>query len=80
MTGRCVSGWYNEFVEILHRAETGPMIEEKDFERKLVALTIKRLVKDYGIKFDSSEIVPNDDRKRRQYEIIRFNQRSLQEV
>jgi methylamine--corrinoid protein Co-methyltransferase len=37
------------------------MIDEKDFERRLVAPTIKRLVDQYGIKFDGKTIVPADD-------------------
>jgi methylamine--corrinoid protein Co-methyltransferase len=36
-------------------------MEEADFERKLVAPTIKRLVKQYGIKFDPQAVVPSDD-------------------
>lgn len=48
-------------VEVLHRAETGPMIEEKTFELRLVAPAIKRLVKEYGIKFDRTQVVPGDD-------------------
>jgi len=48
-------------VEVLHRAETGPVIDEADFERHLVAPTIKRLVEEYDIKFDESAIVPSDN-------------------
>lgn len=48
-------------VEVLHRAETGPLMEEADFERTLVAPTIKRLIEVYSIKFDGSVIVPGDD-------------------
>jgi methylamine--corrinoid protein Co-methyltransferase len=48
-------------VEVLHRAESGPIIEEKEFERKLVAPTIKRLVGDYEIAFDDRTLVPSDD-------------------
>jgi methylamine---corrinoid protein Co-methyltransferase len=48
-------------LEVLHRAETGPMIEEADFSKKLVAPTIKRLVKKYDIKYDGSVVVPYDD-------------------
>src|SRR3990172_164721 len=48
-------------LEVLHRAETGPMIEEREFEATLIAPTTKRLVREYGIKFDRETIVPNDD-------------------
>jgi methylamine--corrinoid protein Co-methyltransferase len=48
-------------VEVLHRAESGPIMEESEFERRLVAPAIKRLIKDYDIRFERSTIVPNDD-------------------
>jgi methylamine--corrinoid protein Co-methyltransferase len=48
-------------LEVLHRAETGPIIDEADFERRLVAPTIKHLVEKYELKFDGSTIVPADD-------------------
>ena len=48
-------------VEILYRAETGPMMEEADFERRLVSPTIKRLIQKYDIKYDKSIFVPSDD-------------------
>ncbi len=48
-------------VDVLNRAETGPIIEESDFERRLVTPTINRLIKQYDIKFDHKTIVPSDD-------------------
>lgn len=48
-------------VEVLYRAETGPIMEEIDFERKLVAPTIKQTVEKYDIKFDGDTIVTSDD-------------------
>ncbi len=48
-------------LDVLRRAETGPMIDEKDFEAKLIAPTIKRLVEKYSIQYDKGVIVPNDD-------------------
>ena len=51
----------SRLVEVLHRAETGPVMEEADFERRLVAPTIKRLIKEYEIKFDKNAVVPSDD-------------------
>jgi methylamine--corrinoid protein Co-methyltransferase len=47
--------------EVLDRAENGPIIEEKAFERKLVAPTMKRVVEEYGIEFNNSTLVPSDD-------------------
>lgn len=40
----------SRLIEVLHRAETGPIMDEADFERKLVAPTIKNLVKKYEVK------------------------------
>lgn len=48
-------------IEVLSRAETGPIIEEKEFEAKLITSTIKGLIKKYEIKFDKKTIVPSDD-------------------
>lgn len=47
--------------EVLDRAESGPIVEEKEFERKLVAPTIKRLVDEYDVAFDDRTLVPSDD-------------------
>ena len=46
---------------VLDRAETGPIMDEKEFEKILVAPTSKRLVKQYEIKRDPNVIVPSDD-------------------
>jgi len=54
-------GHRSRLVEVLYRAETGPITDESDFERKLVAPTIKRLAKQYDLHFDPSTIVPSDD-------------------
>ncbi len=35
-------------IEVLTRAETGPIMEEADFERNLLGPTIKKLVEKYG--------------------------------
>ncbi len=48
-------------IEVLKRAEEGPIIDEKDFEAKLIRSTIKRLVEKYAIKFTKQTIVPADD-------------------
>lgn len=47
--------------EVLDRAESGPIVEEKEFEHKLVAPTIKRLVDEYDVAFDDRTLVPSDD-------------------
>lgn len=48
-------------LEVLYRAETGPIIEEKDFEARLITSTVKELVNKYELKFDKNTIVPSDD-------------------
>jgi methylamine--corrinoid protein Co-methyltransferase len=48
-------------IEVLKRAEEGPIIDEKEFETKLIRSTIQRLVEKYKIKFDNNIIVPSDD-------------------
>ena len=51
----------SRLIEVLRRAESGPIIEEAQFERKLVAPTIKKMVAKYGIEFDREHLVPSDD-------------------
>lgn len=51
----------SRLLEVLHRAEVGPIIEEADFERRLVSPTIKAIIQKYGIKIDKEQIVPSDD-------------------
>jgi hypothetical protein len=48
-------------VSVLHRAETGPLIFEKDFDTKVLIPNIKRVVKEYDIKYDPENPVPSDD-------------------
>jgi methylamine--corrinoid protein Co-methyltransferase len=48
-------------VEILRRAENGPLIDEKDFEAKLIASKVKELLKKYEIKYDPAYVIPDDD-------------------
>ena len=47
--------------EVVRRAENGPMINEKDFEKELIASTVAALIKKYDIKFNMDTIVPSDD-------------------
>ncbi len=50
----------NWLVEIMKRAQSGPFIKEKDFELKLIK-RIRKLVKEYDIKYDANNLVPADD-------------------
>jgi methylamine--corrinoid protein Co-methyltransferase len=48
-------------LEVLNKAETGPIIDEKEFEAQLITQAIKKLIKKYDLKFDKSILVPADD-------------------
>jgi methylamine--corrinoid protein Co-methyltransferase len=48
-------------IEILARVENGPLMEEKDFERGIVAPTAQRLTTEHGIRRRDGVIVPGDD-------------------
>ena len=47
-------------IDNLLRSETGPLIDEKDFDR-MVVQSVKRVVQKFGIKYDKSCIVSSDD-------------------
>jgi methylamine---corrinoid protein Co-methyltransferase len=47
--------------ESLKRADDGPYIKESDYDMKLFR-TCQKLVKDYGIKYDSEKIVVGDEK------------------
>ena len=47
--------------EIMERAETGPFIEDEDFNYKVVVPKIKEVVEKYEIKYDPDQPVPADD-------------------
>lgn len=48
-------------LDILDRMENGPVISEKDFELKLVATRTQELVKEFGLKFDGTNIINTDN-------------------
>lgn len=50
----------SRLLEVLHRAEVGPLVEEADFERRLVAPTLKQIIPKYGIRLDKNTPVPSD--------------------
>ena len=47
--------------EVLERSETGPIMAEADFERRLVGPAIKRLVAQYDIRYTGEFLVNCDD-------------------
>ena len=48
------------FIEIIRRAETGPMTTEKDFGLMISRKTME-LCKEYDIKYNPEEIIPSDN-------------------
>ena len=48
-------------IDILRKAETGPICLEKDFDRKILIAKLKEIIKDYDIKFDKHNLIPNDN-------------------
>ena len=48
-------------LEIYRRATTGQICSEKDFDLKRFIPAVRRLVKEYGIKYDPAAPVPADD-------------------
>lgn len=48
-------------LEVLERIETGPVCMEKDFDARILAHNLKRVVKEYGITYDPEIPVLSDD-------------------
>ena len=48
-------------LDVLERSDTGPIMQEVDFERNLVGPTIKTLVEKYEIKYTGDYFVNTDD-------------------
>ena len=49
------------FLDVVDRSYSGPFIDEKEFELKQVADGVSRLPKKYGIKFNKSQYIQQDD-------------------
>ena len=50
-----------DFLDVCERAETGPLMTEKDFEMKTFIPKLREVVKEYEIRYDSETPVPADD-------------------
>ncbi len=46
-----------DFMEVIRRTESGPFMEERDFDIEVVFKTIRDLVKKYGIQYDRNELI-----------------------
>jgi methylamine--corrinoid protein Co-methyltransferase len=47
--------------EAYNRAKTGPKIEEKEWDYKIIPQNAKRLKEKYGLKFNKEQIIPTDE-------------------
>ncbi len=47
--------------EVLDKARKGPFCREKDFDLRILWPKLREVIKEYGIKFDPDNIVPNDN-------------------
>lgn len=45
----------------MKKAETGPISIEKDYDSKILRSALKRVIKEYGIKYDRDNLVPDDN-------------------
>lgn len=52
---------YNYMLSVLDKAETGPVIDEREWDLNIINRTIKELVKKYEIQWDKNVLVPSDD-------------------
>jgi methylamine---corrinoid protein Co-methyltransferase len=48
-------------MDVIDRAYDGPPCEESEFDMKYVADGVARVVKEYGLKFDKSKVIQQDD-------------------
>lgn len=46
--------------DVFDRAKTGPKVDERDWDNKIIPQTASRLKEKYGIKMDKKVIVPTD--------------------
>ena len=49
------------FLDVYERALKGPLMSEQDFDIKVFIPEVRRVVKDYGIKYDLQNPVPASD-------------------
>ncbi len=49
-----------DFIEVIRRTESGPFIDERDFDIEVIFRTTQRLVKHYGIQYDRKHLITLD--------------------
>ncbi|MFX0123003.1 MAG: monomethylamine:corrinoid methyltransferase [Candidatus Hodarchaeota archaeon] len=48
-------------IDVLRKAETGPICLEKDFDRRILTVKLNEVIKEYDIKFDPDNLIPSDN-------------------
>jgi methylamine---corrinoid protein Co-methyltransferase len=51
----------SRFLDVIDRAYSGPMVEEEDFDLKIVAAGVQRVLQKYNLKFNKDLIIQQDD-------------------
>ncbi len=49
------------FLDVIDRTYSGPLVDEEEFDLKIVAGGVKRVLQKYNIKFDKEHIIQPDD-------------------
>lgn len=52
---------YDYVLSVLDKSETGPVVEEKEWDNKFIAKKVQDLVKKYDIAWDKDVFIPSDD-------------------
>ena len=52
---------YDYVLSVLDKAENGPVVAEKDWDRQYITKKVKELIKKYDISWDAGTMVPDDD-------------------
>ncbi len=51
----------SKLLNVIRKAETGPICMEKDFDFSILRLKLKEVIADYDIRYDPDILVPSDD-------------------
>jgi methylamine--corrinoid protein Co-methyltransferase len=51
----------SKVLDVIKRAEDGPICMEKDFDFRIMRLKLKELIADHDIRYDPDTLVPSDD-------------------
>jgi methylamine---corrinoid protein Co-methyltransferase len=52
---------FEYLASVLEKADTGPIIDEKDWDRKYIGAKVKQLIEKYDIAWDEDDFIPSDD-------------------